>query len=48
MTTPAAPIVQLEHVSKVYRMGRVDVYALRELDFEVDRGEFVVILLKFA
>lgn len=33
-----------EKISKVYRMGTVDVHALREVDVELVRGEFVVIL----
>jgi putative ABC transport system ATP-binding protein len=37
-------LVQLERVSKVYRMGDVEVHALHELDLTVHRGELVVIL----
>ena len=33
-----------EKISKVYRMGAVDVHALRDVDLELFRGEFVVIL----
>lgn len=38
------PLVRLEHVSKIYRMGQVEVPALQDVDLEVRRGEFVVIL----
>lgn len=38
------PQVRLERVSKVYRMGRGEVYALRDVDLEVHKGEFLVIL----
>jgi putative ABC transport system ATP-binding protein len=38
------PIVHLEGVSKVYRMGEVDVVALKPTDLDVYPGEFVVIL----
>lgn len=34
----------LHGISKVYRMGEVDVYALRSLDLDLYEGEFVVIL----
>ncbi|MEJ5186485.1 MAG: ABC transporter ATP-binding protein [Candidatus Geothermincolales bacterium] len=37
-------IIRLEKVSKVYRMGDVEVQALREVDLTVYHGEFVVIL----
>lgn len=38
------PLVRLEHVSKIYRMGLVEVPALQDVDLEVRRGKFVVIL----
>jgi len=38
------PIFQAKGLSKVYRMGEVEVHALRGLDLELDAGEFVVIL----
>jgi putative ABC transport system ATP-binding protein len=38
------PLVRLERVSKIYRMGAVEVRALQEIDLEVRRGQFVVIL----
>jgi putative ABC transport system ATP-binding protein len=43
---PAATEVVLsaERVSKVYRMGTVDVHALQDVDLELIRGDFVVIL----
>ena len=31
-------------LSKVYRSGEVEVHALRDVDIEIDRGEFVVLL----
>ena len=40
----ATPIFQAKGLSKVYRMGEVEVHALRGLDLELDAGEFVVIL----
>ena len=48
--TPAAEgdgrkeIIRLEGVSKVYRMGDVEVQALKGVDLTVYQGEFIVIL----
>ena len=39
-----APIIQVENITKVYRIGKVDVPALRGVSFEVERGEFVSIV----
>jgi len=38
------PIIQLVKVSKVYRRDQVAVYALREVDLQIGRGEFAVVL----
>jgi putative ABC transport system ATP-binding protein len=37
-------VLAAEKLSKVYRMGAVDVHALRDVDLELARGDFVVIL----
>ncbi|MDX2262188.1 MAG: ABC transporter ATP-binding protein [Gemmatimonadales bacterium] len=42
MTAPA--VFQARGLSKVYRMGQVDVRALHDVDLELVRGEFVVLL----
>ncbi len=36
--------VKLEHVTKIYRMGEVEIRAVDGIDFEIKRGEFVVIV----
>ncbi|MDO4323557.1 MAG: ABC transporter ATP-binding protein [Lachnospiraceae bacterium] len=36
--------VRLEHVTKVYRMGEVEIHAVDGIDFEIQKGEFVVIV----
>src|SRR5215467_271529 len=38
------PIIQAENVTKVYRIGKVDVPALRGVTFRVMKGEFVSIV----
>jgi len=38
------PIIQAENVTKVYRIGKVDVPALRGVSLVVQRGEFVSIV----
>jgi putative ABC transport system ATP-binding protein len=39
-----APIIQAENVTKIYRIGKVDVPALRGVSFSVEKGEFVSIV----
>jgi ABC-type lipoprotein export system ATPase subunit len=39
----AAPLVQAQHLSKNYPMGRSVVKALRDVSFTVPRGSFTVI-----
>jgi len=41
---PRDPVLVARDVSKVYRMGEVEVHALRGVDFEMVEGEFVVLL----
>jgi putative ABC transport system ATP-binding protein len=40
----ARPLVQLDRVAKTYRMGEVDVRALRDVSLEIGEGEFVAIM----
>jgi putative ABC transport system ATP-binding protein len=39
-----AAIIQVENVTKIYRIGKVDVPALRGVSFNVEKGEFVSIV----
>src|ERR687883_1149030 len=40
----ASCMIQLEDVTKVYRMGKVEVRALYGVDLTIDDGEFVAIM----
>ena len=39
-----APLISLEDVSKIYRMGEVEVPALQHVDLRIDEGEFVAVM----
>jgi putative ABC transport system ATP-binding protein len=41
---PSAPVLVARGLTKIYRTGEVEVVALREVDLEVTRGEFIVLL----
>lgn len=36
--------VKLENVTKVYRMGEVEIHAVDGIDFEIQKGEFAVVV----
>jgi putative ABC transport system ATP-binding protein len=40
----ARPLIQIEEVTKVYRMGEEDLRALKGVSLSIDRGEFVAIM----
>ena len=42
--TPGEPVFRVANLCKVYRTGDIEVHALRGVNFEARRGEFIVIL----
>jgi putative ABC transport system ATP-binding protein len=44
MSADEEPVFRARGLSKVYTMGEVQVYALRDVDLDLYRGEFVVLL----
>jgi putative ABC transport system ATP-binding protein len=40
----ATPLIEVENIAKVYRMGDVDVHALRDVSLAIDEGESVAIM----
>ena len=40
----AKPVIRVEHVSRTYHVGDVDVHALRDVSLTVEPGEFVAIM----
>ena len=38
------PVIRIEDLSKVYRLGLVDVQALRGVNLEVGKGEFLAVV----
>lgn len=41
---PSVPVIETKNLSKVYRMGTVEVHALKEVSLRVERGEFIAIM----
>ncbi len=42
--TDGAPIIETHNLKKVYRSGEIDVHALRGVDLQVARGEFLSVI----
>ncbi len=38
--------VKLKNVSKIYRLGEVEIRAVDKIEFAIDKGEFVVVVVK--
>ena len=39
-----SPFVSFQHVNKVYKTGEVEITALKDVNFEIEQGEFCVIV----
>ncbi len=37
-------VIQLENVTKIYKMGRIDVHALREVNLSILDGDFIAVM----
>jgi len=42
--TPNGSLIEIDHLTKVYQLGEVEVHALRGVSVHVSRGEFVAIM----
>ncbi len=40
----AEPVIRIEHVSRTYHVGDIDVHALRDVSLTVEHGEFIAIM----
>jgi putative ABC transport system ATP-binding protein len=40
----AASLIQLDHIHKIYKMGDVEIHALRGINLTIERGDFVAIM----
>lgn len=38
------PFVEFKNVEKVYKMGEIDIHALQGVNFEIEKGEFCVVV----
>jgi putative ABC transport system ATP-binding protein len=43
-TKSAQPIIQVEHLSKIYKTEAMETVALNDVSFEIQKGEFVAIM----
>jgi putative ABC transport system ATP-binding protein len=44
VATAATSLIRLDHVHKTYQMGDVEIHALRGINLNIERGEFVAIM----
>ena len=44
LVVAAAPLFTITDLAKVYHMGEVDVHALKQVNLQLDEGQFVVLL----
>jgi putative ABC transport system ATP-binding protein len=44
LEAPADTLIRLDHVHKIYQMGDIEIHALRGINLNIERGEFVAIM----
>jgi putative ABC transport system ATP-binding protein len=42
--TRAEPVIKLDHIHKIYKMGDIEVHALRGVSLDIRQGEFVAVM----
>jgi putative ABC transport system ATP-binding protein len=42
--TRAEPVIKFDHIHKIYKMGDIEVHALRGVSLEIRQGEFVAVM----
>lgn len=44
LLTTSKPVIKIENIKKIYRLGNQEIHALRGVNLEVEQGEFVAIM----
>jgi ABC-type lipoprotein export system ATPase subunit len=44
----SAPVIDVRNVAKTYRLGDVEIQALRGIDLKVEQGEFMALMGDWA
>ena len=42
--TRTEPVIKLDHIHKIYKMGDIEVHALRGVSLAIRQGEFVAVM----
>jgi putative ABC transport system ATP-binding protein len=41
---PLEPVIKLDHIHKIYKMGDIEVHALRGISLDIRQGEFIAVM----
>src|SRR3990170_1011483 len=44
MAAPGGPVIRLENISRVYRLGGEEVHALRQVSLSLNHGDFLAVM----
>jgi putative ABC transport system ATP-binding protein len=44
LATGSEPVIKLDHIHKIYRMGDIEVHALRGVSVAIQQGEFIAVM----